>query len=338
MIWFAFDSRIQVSRDGRSRVGERNPSSSERSASRNILLVDALRGGARAHVRIDRTVATPHPGALRGSADAGIFSALEPALFLVDGNNLLWRAAHGSPAPFAAADGRDLTPLFRFMTLLRRALGTYGLFAECVVCFDGADAWSGRLDLDATYKSNRNYETKDLSFMGWLPEIRAALGGAGITCLEIADSEADDVIATIAARTHRPVRVLSTDRDYFQLIGPRTTVASRRTLADEDYVRARFGVEPRQWCDFRALTGDVSDGIPGLPGVGPARAAALLGGGKTLDDLRHLPGISERWDDLRRWRELIRLRTDVAVPFEPAGEPTPKLPPATAVCMELGLV
>ena len=85
-----------------------------------------IKGGARAHSRIDRVVR------LDGShetADVGLFEQLPPTLFLVDGNNLLWRAAHGPRAPFLATDGRDLTPLFRFVTLLRRALGTYGLFA-----------------------------------------------------------------------------------------------------------------------------------------------------------------------------------------------------------------
>src|SRR5438132_7756654 len=142
------------------------------------------RGGARAHVNIDRVVAPARPEMLHGSKDVGLFAQLPPTLFLVDGNNLLWRAAHGWPAPFAAVDGRDLTPLFRFISLLRRALGTYGLFAECIVCFDGSEAWSERLDLDASYKGNRRYESADLSFMGWLPEIRAALDCAGVATLE----------------------------------------------------------------------------------------------------------------------------------------------------------
>src|SRR3954454_5751274 len=118
----------------------------------------ALRGGARAHAKIDRTVETRDATGLRGSNHAGLVGELATPLFLVDGNNLLWRAAHGYRAPFAATDGRDLTPLFRFITLLRRALGTFGLFAECVVCFDGADAWAERLDMDPTYKGNRSYE------------------------------------------------------------------------------------------------------------------------------------------------------------------------------------
>jgi DNA polymerase-1 len=306
-----------------------------------------IRGGARAHTRIDRAVVPPRPDALRGTSDIGLFAQDVPALFLVDGNNLLWRAAHGRRAPFAAVDGRDLTPLFRFVVLLRRALGTYGLFAECVVCFDGAQAWSERLDVDASYKSNRRYEDADLSFMGWLPEIRAALDGAGVASIEITSSEADDVIATLSYRARqRPVRILSTDRDYYQLVSRSTTVVSpkeRPALVTEETLLARYGVTASQWCDFRTLSGDQSDGIPGLAGVGMKKAAALLDGDRTLNDLRDLGTpigrcVVERWEDLCRWRDLIRLRTDVDIGFEPTGEPTPRLPSPSAVCAELGLI
>ena len=297
-----------------------------------------IRGGARAHARVDRTVVAVRPEALRGSSDIGLFEDVRPTLFLVDGNNLLWRAAHGHPAPYPASDGRDLTPLFRFIAMLRRALGTYGLFAECVVCFDGADAWSERLDIDATYKGNRSYANADLSFMGWLPEIRAALDCAGVANLEVNDSEADDVIATLDARVgQRSVRVLSTDRDYYQLIAPTTTVVNPRArpaLIDEAELLARHGVSARQWCDFRALAGDPSDGIPGLPGVGKKKAAEMLAGGRTLEDLHDL----DRREDVYRWRRLIRLRTDVGADYEPTGEPTPKLPSPNTVCAELGLI
>jgi DNA polymerase I len=300
----------------------------------------AVRGGARAHTNIDRTVVATYRDGLRGSDDAGLFGDLATPLFLVDGNNLLWRAAHGYRAPFEAVDGRDITPLFRFVTLLRRSLGTFGLFAECVVCFDGPDAWAERLDLDATYKGNRTYEDRDLSFMGWLPEIRAALDCTGVTNVEIADSEADDVIGTLTARADgRPVRILSTDRDYYQLIGPTTLVVNPRgrpALIDEAFVLGRYGVAPGQWCDLRALAGDPSDGIPGLPGVGMTRAAALLRDAKGLETLRDELG--DHLTDVVRWRELIRIRTNIDVGDICTGRPTPKLPSASAVCAALGLV
>jgi DNA polymerase-1 len=300
----------------------------------------ASRGGARAHVRIDRTVDAV-PDALRGKRDGGLFDAVPTQLFLVDGGNLLWRAAHSHPAPFPAVDGRDLTPLFRFITKLRQAVGTYGVFAECIVCFDGAEAWSERVALDATYKGNRSYDSKDLTFMGWLPEIRAALDCAGVANIEIADSEADDVIATLVTKAGRPARILSTDRDYFQLISATTWVVnpkSRPALVDDAAVAAQYGVTPSQWCDVRALAGDPSDGIPGVPGIGMTRAAALLRGGRTIDDVRDDATIAPHWDDLQRWRELIRLRTDVAVGYEPTGTATPRLPSPSAVCAELGLI
>jgi DNA polymerase-1 len=309
-----------------------------------------IKGGARAHSNVDRTVVPARPDALRGSSDIGLFETDQPTLFLVDGNNLLWRAAHGNRAPFEAADGRDLTPLFRFIVLLRRALGTYGLFAECVVCFDGAEAWADRLDIDAGYKGNRHYENADLSFMGWLPEIRAALDCSDVANLELKTSEADDVIATLAHRARgRTVRILSTDRDYYQLIGSTTTVVTpkeRPAIVTDETLFSRYGVCADQWCDLRALAGDVSDGIPGLAGVGMKKAAALLSGGKTLDDLYVLgrdgdPSartVFDHWDDLSRWREMIRLRTDIDLGFALTGRPTPRLPSPSAVCAELGLL
>jgi DNA polymerase-1 len=303
-----------------------------------------MRGGARAHASIDRTALVERRDALRTPVDGGLFALEEPMLFLVDGNNLLWRAAHGPPAPFAADDGRDLTALFRFFTLLRRALGSYGLFAECVVCFDGADAWSSRLDVDPAYKSNRDYERRDLSFMGWLPEIRAALDACTIEHVEIATSEADDVIATIAAQTPgRAVRILSTDRDYYQLIDEHTSVVSPRErppLVTAEVIEARYGVTPDRWRDLRTLAGDPSDGIPGIRGVGMKKAAAMLAGGLSIDDLKDL--ITEQgadlWADVCRWRELITLRTDVDVPLCLRGVATPRLPSPSALCAGLGLV
>jgi DNA polymerase-1 len=112
----------------------------------------------------------------------------------------------------------------------------------------------------------------------------------------------------------------------------------RRGLVGEADVIERFGVTPAQWCDFRALAGDPSDGIPGLAGVGASKAAALLAGGKTLDDVRDVGAIADAWHDLSRWRELIRCDTDVDIGFEASGVPTGKLPSASVVCAELGLV
>ena len=161
-------------------------------------------------------------------------------------------------------------------------------------------------------------------------------------CVEDESYEADDVIATLASRVNgRRVRILSTDRDYFQLVSSSVTVVntkSRPPLVDDEVV-GRFGVSPAQWCDFRAIAGDVSDGIPGVRGLGPKGAAKLLAGGRRLDDVLDRPELREQRDNLLRWRELIRLRTDVPIPHHPTGDSsTPALPSPPAVCRELGLI
>jgi DNA polymerase-1 len=182
--------------------------------------------------------------------------------------------------------------------------------------------------------------------MGWLPEIRAALEGNGIAHVEHADDEADDVIATLASRAGgRPVRISSTDRDYFQLLSPTVTALNlkhRPAIVRPEDVLERYGVTPEQWCDLRALAGDPSDGIPGLRGIGPKRAAQILRDGRTLDDLRAagaLPApVEARWTDVCRWRRLVTLRTDAQVHHAPTGAPTPRLPAPAAICRGLGLI
>lgn len=298
------------------------------------------RGGARAHANVDRDVA--RLAAVAARPDGDLFASLPVPLFLVDGNHLLWRAAHSSPAPVPSTDGRDITPLFRFLSKLRRAAGSYGVFAECIVCFDGSRAWEHRTAIDPCYKANRSYEGTDLAFMGWLPEIRAALAGAGVAVVEVEDAEADDAIATITARAgDRPVRIWSTDRDYYQLVSATVHVVNPRgrpPVVDARHVEERYGVSPARWCDLRALAGDPSDGIAGLPGIGMTKGAELLLGGRSIEDLGGVGAVADRLADVLRWRELIRLRTDVQVGGVETGSATPRLPSASALCAELGVI
>src|SRR5438309_11894026 len=89
------------------------------------------RGGARAHSKVDRVVVPIRPEGLRPASTASLFDDLGTPLFLDDGNKLLWRGPHGTKAAFDAADGRDLTSLFRFITEFRRAHGPYRVRARC---------------------------------------------------------------------------------------------------------------------------------------------------------------------------------------------------------------
>ncbi|MEW1633510.1 5'-3' exonuclease H3TH domain-containing protein [Streptomyces sp. NPDC093801] len=276
-------------------------------------------------------------------------------LLLVDGFNLLWRGHFGFPSPVFSLDkSRNLTGLFAFFALLRASIRDdldVGPVEVCVV-LDGERGSAGRKDADAGYKANREETPAALEPLQFLAPMREALDGYGIAWVEIDDAEADDVIATLTrAHIDRPVRIMSADQDYYQLLdGERVRIinrsrkASKRIITDVEVVD-RYGVTPAQWPDYRALTGDVSDNIPGVKGVGAKTAAALLAGGITLDSLRdsgRLSGakgeaIVRQWADVLRWRQLSRMRHDVATGWQPTGLPSPTLPKPADVVEKLGL-
>lgn len=108
---------------------------------------------------------------------------------------------------------------------------------------------------------------------------------------------------------------------------------------------ARYGISPDQYPDFRALSGDASDNIPGVKGVGARTAAALLAGGLTLDELPasgRLSGgkgaaVPAAWPQVLTWRSMIRMRAGIPLPARPAGAATVPLPIPGQVIARLGL-
>ncbi|MFV2198724.1 5'-3' exonuclease [Nocardiopsis sp. LOL_012] len=268
-------------------------------------------------------------------------------LLLVDGHHLLYRCHFGFPARITSRDGtRDLTGVFGFLALLRKAHSAHAADHQTVVVFDGEHGSTARAQADPAYKANR--ADADHSPIQSLPDTKRGLDLAGVPWTEIDTAEGDDVIATLttgAVQADRPVLVMSGDRDLLQLLDqPRTRVLNTAATAERQITAAadvldRFGVLPRQWPDYRALTGDPSDNIPGVRGVGPVTARRLLSGGIGLDEMLasdRLSGTVGRRvlahrQDLLRWRELIHL--DHKVPLTPAPDtgPTPQLLPAARI-------
>ncbi len=272
-----------------------------------------------------------------------------PSLVLVDGSNLWWRAAHGFPARIRARDGRDLTAPFGFFALLRKALLSLDEPVECLVVFDSEQAWHGRQTRDAANKQVRGDATPGL--FEHLATVQQGLTQLGIGWQESGSWEADDVIASLAlAVTPRPVLVMSTDKDLHQLLRPgiaqlNTSRSAATRVITHDHVRERYGIEPRQWPDYRALMGDPSDGIRGVPGIGPVRAQRLLASGASVDDLIADPPTTDpAWhlvaphlNQARHDRRLIALRTDLTCAVTPLGHATQPLPLAAVILAELGL-
>ncbi|MFE6611508.1 5'-3' exonuclease H3TH domain-containing protein [Amycolatopsis sp. NPDC057786] len=278
-------------------------------------------------------------------------------LLLVDGHNLLWRAAFGFPAAILSRDKtRDLTAEFGFFALLRVAIREeMPEPPEVLVVFDGEHGTADRKDSDADYKANRVIDEAALKPLRAIPHVQRALTGYGIHWIEIDTAEADDVIATLVATTRerepgRRVWIMSGDRDFYQLVDEHVRALNtvmkrgRRHIGPAE-VTERYNVTPGQWPDFCALKGDPADNIPGVKGIGEGTAATLLAGGLHLDQLPdsgRLAGarnakVAETWDQVLAWRELIRMRTDLTLPHHPTGDPTRELPKPADVIEKLGL-
>lgn len=253
-------------------------------------------------------------------------------LLLVDGHNLLFQMFYGMPARILGRDGRPIQGTLGFvgalLKILRRTEPTHA-----VVLFDGEHE-NARAQLDAQYKANRiDYtqvaEAENPFFQ--LADVYAALDFMRIRHTEIEEFETDDVIASyaFAYRGAAQIVIASFDSDFFQLIGDSVRVLRYRgektALCDRSYVRSRFGVQPEQYADFKALVGDSADNIRGADKIGPKTAAKLLTDFGSLDRILvcaekiSKPSVRDsvlrNGERLRVNQRLIRLDGGAPLPF-----------------------
>ena len=271
-----------------------------------------------------------------------------PPLVVVDGMNLLWRAAYGFPARIRDSEGEDVTPAFGFFALLRKAI--HGLMpCEAVVVFDGEGSTEARVEQAPDYKANR--AGADYSHLAWLPTIYEGLRTIGLEFEETTGAEADDVIAELVrgVGVSRSSVIVSADRDFYQLLSDQVAIAntmrkSGDQIVDGAEIRARFGVQPWQWCDYMALVGDTSDNIPGVRGIGPKRAASALAGGHTLESLNGV--VKQAWwgryfdgrtEAALKARELIRFVPGVQPSIRITGRESRPLPLAADLLRTIGV-
>lgn len=208
-------------------------------------------------------------------------------LYLVDASVYVFRAWHSMPDSFVSPDGHPTHAVYGYagflLTLLERARPSH-----IAVAFDESLTTSYRNDIYPEYKANRDPAPEELKRQfQWCRDITAGLGLAWYSNPRF---EADDLIGTLAA-SHRPegyrVSFVSSDKDLAQLLRPGDELwdFARDRRTGYRGVRERFGVGAEQMADFLALTGDPIDNIPGVPGVGPKTAGALLAHFGTLDEV-----------------------------------------------------
>jgi DNA polymerase I len=267
--------------------------------------------------------------------DVGDAPARESDLFLVDGNNLAYRAFFALPEELATSDGFPTNALLGFTNMLFKLLADYRPKGVAV-------AWDTRPvhrsaaaeAADVVYKQGRKPMPELLREQ--FPHFRPVVEAFGYRNLEFEGWEADDVIATLATRADAAgVRtcVVSTDRDAFQLCSANVCLMmTPRGVADvhvytPERVEARYGIAPAQVPDFIGLKGDTSDNIPGVPGIGDKTAGQLVAQYGSLEAvIEHAEELSparrknilEHADQARVSKQLATMRRDLDIDCDPA--------------------
>lgn len=275
---------------------------------------------------------------------------------LIDGHNLLFQMFFGMPARIVSRDGKAMQGTLGFvgatLRMIRMTEPTHVL-----AVFDGEHE-NPRRELDPEYKSGRvDYSAvpEEESPFSQLPDIYRALDQMGICHTETVACEADDLIASYIRRLPADASavIASFDSDFFQLVSKRVSVLRYRgkdniVLLDEQGVQARFGVPPKQYADFKALTGDKADSIVGVRDVGPRTAASLLASFGNIEGIiAHTEeihrfvvrrSVSQSAELMRRNRSLIRLLGEEPLPVSPENMTyTPKPDTTFDVMRAIGL-
>src|SRR5712692_6865789 len=209
-------------------------------------------------------------------------------LMLLDTASLYFRAYFGiPPESMTSPDGHPVNAVRGLLDMIARLVRARHP-AGLVACWDADWRPAFRVAAIPSYKAHRlsadGAEETPPALAAQVPVIEEVLRAAGLAVAGAPGFEADDVMATLAARSAGPVDVVTGDRDLFQLVDDARGVRVLYTLRglmnldviDEAAVTAKYDIPGRAYADFAALRGDPSDGLPGVPGVGEKTAAALI--------------------------------------------------------------
>ncbi len=202
------------------------------------------------------------------------------SLLLIDGHALAYRAYYAFP-PQLTWEGRPINAMFGFMTLLTGAIEQIKPASLCV-CFDRKEP-TFRHSTYTEYKAHRPPAPEDFSHQ--MPLLYQALHDMGIPMIDSVGYEADDVLGTLslmASDRKMDCVILTGDRDSYQLVDAHVRIlmpqkgAPEPIFIDESWIQTRYELTPPQLICLKALQGDTSDNIPGVPGIGEKTALKLM--------------------------------------------------------------
>ena len=255
-------------------------------------------------------------------------------LMVLDGNSIINRAFYGVK-PLTTRDGLYTNAIFGFLNMLQRFTDEEQPEALCVA-FDRKEP-TFRHEADASYKATRKGMPEELAQQ--MPVMKQVLCAMSIPCYEMVGYEADDLLGTISRRCEKrgwECVIVTGDRDSLQLITDRTRVKLVTTRMGQTSTadmtpalfREQYGFDPIHMIDLKALMGDSSDNIPGVPGIGEKTATALVQRYGSIDALyaampeveakpAALRKLAEGEESARRSYWLATIVTDAPLEFDP---------------------
>ena len=253
-------------------------------------------------------------------------------IVLIDGHSILNRAFYGLP-DLTNSEGLHTNAVYGFLTILFKILEEETP-EYLTVAFD-VHAPTFRHEMYAEYKGTRKPMAEELRQQ--VPVMKEVLKAMGIKTIECAGLEADDLIGTLSARCEKEgmeVSVISGDRDLLQLATDHVKIRIPKTRQGrtevEDYyaadVKERYQVTPSEFIDLKALMGDSSDNIPGVPGIGEKTAAKIIVKYHSIENAhahadelkppRAANAMKEHWDLAVMSKELATINVNAEFPYE----------------------
>ncbi|MCX6444458.1 MAG: 5'-3' exonuclease [Actinobacteria bacterium] len=217
-------------------------------------------------------------------------------LMLLDSASLWYRAYYGMPDTLLAPDGMPVNAIRGYLDMTARLIGMYSP-NRIVACIEGDWRPSWRVDLFPDYKANRledesEEEEEPETLTPQIPVLLDLLDAFGFPMLGVDDYEADDVMATFAVKEKGPIRIVTGDRDLFQLVDDKRDVKvvylargiSQHDLVDKKWVSDKYGIPGDRYALFAMFRGDPSDGLPGVKGIGEKGAALIANHFATVEE------------------------------------------------------
>lgn len=273
---------------------------------------------------------------------------------VIDGNSLMHRAFHAVPPTMNAPDGRPTNAIFGFLNMFLKMIDAFNPDGV-VVAFDKGKP-RVRMEMLPQYKAQRLPMDPDLHAQ--FPMIKELLAALNVPILQSEGWEGDDILGTMARLGEEAgcdMLLVTGDRDMYQLVTEHVNVVStRKGLSDvaimtpESVDDLYHGITPALVPDFYGLKGDTSDNIPGVPGIGPKKASALIAQYGSLDEvIAHADEVKGKMgenlrahiDDALLSRKVATIRTDapVELDFEATSFPAFSADEVSAALGTLGI-